>query len=374
MEGKDRCAYPQQCQSGWKEMLVPGPDHDYADYASMQPFHRLAGESLAGLQAREALRRRQLRRALMRSPRTVVEVLIRLTRLSAALALTAPVFCATMLAWWEGGQINLLALGLNVLATLTLAMGVHALGEYRDYRRALAAHATSDADPLFSGYGVLGRGFVDGSIAHNLGYILLAISVLCGLWLPIIVGWPPLFFAGLSVLLVYFYANPPLQYGVRGWGLGEFGLFVSFGLLQTLNSYYVQSEGISWRALMICVPMGLLCVLIQHNYNLVFERRDWLLRKRTLAVSLGALRALDVSALLTVLVHVTIVAIVSLAQLPFSTLLTLVALPIALGAFSRIDRDRLAMEDLFQVYKAGVNSTIWTGLLFCLALISATLW
>jgi 1,4-dihydroxy-2-naphthoate octaprenyltransferase len=114
--------------------------------------------------------------------------------------------------------------------------------------------------------------------------------------------------------------------------------------------------------------------LLQHNYNLLFERRDWLMRKRTLAVSLGPLRALDVSALLIVAVHVSIVAIVSLAQLPFSVLTTLLALPIALGALARIDRERVATEDLFPVYKAGVVASLWTGLLFCLALVTATLW
>jgi 1,4-dihydroxy-2-naphthoate polyprenyltransferase len=233
---------------------------------------------------------------------------------------------------------------------------------------------TEETDPLATGYGVLGRGLVESELAPNLGLILLAISAVCGLWLPVLAGWPPLFFAGLSVLLVYFYANPPLQYGRRGWGLGEAGLFVGYGVLQTLNSYYVQSQSISWRVLLICIPLSLLCVLVQHNYNLLFERRDWLLRKRTLAVSLGPVRALDVSALLTVVVHVSIVAIVSFAQLPFSTLLTLVALPVALGAFASIDRERLAMEDLFQVYKAGVNATLWTGILFCLALITATVW
>ena len=145
-------------------------------------------------------------------------------------------------------------------------------------------------------------------------------------------------------------------------------------MLQTLNSYYLQSQSISWRALLICIPFGLLCVLVQHNYNLLFERRDWLMRKRTLAVSLGPLRALDASALFTVAVHVAIVAIVSVAQLPFSPLITLVALPVALGAFAQIDRERLSMEDFFQVYKAGVIAALWTGILFCFALVTAILW
>ena len=350
---------------------MPGRDQQHA---SSHPINPPSGESLAALQAREARRRLQLRRLLMHSPHTVFGVLTRLTRLPAAVALTLPVLCGATLAWWETGALSWVALIINLAATFMLALGTNVLSEYRDYRRALAAHVTEETDPLATGYGVLGRGFIESEIAPNLGYILLAISALCGLWLPLMAGWPTLFFAGLSVVLIYFYANPPLQYGGRGWALGEIGLFVGYGLLQTLNSYYLQSQSISWRALLICIPFGLLCVLVQHNYNLLFERRDWLMRKRTLAVSLGPLRALDASALFTVAVHVAIVAIVSVAQLPFSTLITLVALPVALGAFAQIDRERLSMEDFFQVYKAGVIAALWTGILFCFALVTAILW
>jgi 1,4-dihydroxy-2-naphthoate octaprenyltransferase len=350
---------------------VPGRDQQYA---STQPINPLGVESLATLQAREAHRRLQLRKLLMRSPRTVVDVLARLTRFSAALALTIPVLGGAAVALWEGNQIHGLALALNLVATFTLLLGIHALAEYRDYRRAVAAHATNEVEPLATGYGLLVRGLVEPDIALNFGHILLLTSALCGLWLPIISGWPPLFFAGLSVLLIYFYVNPPLALAGRGWGVGETALFVSLGLLQTLNSYYVQNQNISWLALLICVPFGLLCVLIQHNYNVLFERRDWLIRKRTLAVELGPLRALDVSAFLAVAVHIAIVAIVSLAALPYGALVTLAALPIALGAFARIDRERLATEDLFQVYKAGVAATFWVGILFCAALTIAALW
>ncbi|RIK36858.1 MAG: hypothetical protein DCC55_26005 [Chloroflexi bacterium] len=350
---------------------MPGRDQHIA---STQPISPLGVGSLAALQAREAQRRLQLRKLLMRSPRTVVDVLARLTRFSAAVTLTIPVLCGAAVALWEGGQLHSLALALNLIATFALLLGIHALAEYRDYRRAIAAHATNDTEPLATGYGLLARGLVEPDIALNLGHILLLISALCGLWLPIMSGWPPLFFAGLSVLLVYFYVNPPLELAGRGWGVGEAAIFVGYGLLQTINSYYVQSQNISWLALLVCVPLGLLCVLLYHNYNLLFERRDWLMRKRTLAVELGPLRALDFSAFLTVAVHIAIVAIVSLAKLPFAALVTLAALPIALGAFARIDRERLVAEDLFQVYKAGVAATFWIGFLFCAALVTATLW
>jgi 1,4-dihydroxy-2-naphthoate octaprenyltransferase len=132
----------------------------------------------------------------------------------------------------------------------------------------------------------------------------------------------------------------------------------------------VQGSTLTWLAVVTALPLGLLCLLVCFNHNLVFERRDWLMRKRTLAVSLGPLRALDLSALLALSVYVGIVAIVSLARLPFSVLLTLAGLPVIMGAFGQIHREHLAIEDTYLLYRATVSSTIWMGFLFSLALLS----
>jgi hypothetical protein len=81
-------------------------------------------------------------------------------------------------------------------------------------------------------------------------------------------------------------------------------------------------------------------------------------------------RGLDVSAVMVIAVHVAVVTIVSLARLPFSTLLTLAALPMALGVFSHLHREQLSVEESFWLYRVSVNAALWTGLLLSLALIS----
>jgi len=346
---------------------VQGPDHHFA---STQPVNPLGSESLASLQARALQRRYHLRALLMRSPRTVLDMISRLTRLPAALAIAMPVLCGAALAWWETGQINGVALAFHLVATLTLALGVHALIEYQDYRRALAANAQRPHEPLITGYGLLVHGLIAPKVALNLGHILVAVSVGCGLWLMLLIGWPSLVLGAATLLLAYTYANPPLAYGYRGWGFGEVGLLFSFGLLPLLHSYYAQTLTLTWLACAVGASFALLNLLVFHNYHLLFEHRDWLMRKRTLVVVLKPWRALDVSALLGVAVHIGIVATVSLAQLPFTALLTLVTLPVALSGFARIDRERLVVEDYFQLYKSGVTAAIWTGLLFTLALVA----
>jgi 1,4-dihydroxy-2-naphthoate octaprenyltransferase len=346
---------------------VPGPDHLLA---STQPINPLGADSLAALQAREAQRRLRLRLLLNQPPRTLLGTLAHMTRWRAALALTMPVFCGAMLAWWELGQLNPLTLGFHVATVFTLALGIHALMEYHDYKRALAANAQSENELLATGYGLMMHGRVAPELAVNLGHILLAISILCSLWLALLAGWPALFFMILSFVLIYGYTSPPFYSGYRGWGLGELSLLLGFGLLPVLNSYYVQSGALHWLACVVGLPFGLLSMLIFFNYNLVFEHRDWLMWKRTFVVEVGPLRALDIGSLLTVAVHVAILAIVSLAQLPFSTLLTLAALPFALNAFSQLRRETITVEDSFQLYRTTVTAMLWIGLLFSTALIA----
>jgi 1,4-dihydroxy-2-naphthoate octaprenyltransferase len=293
-----------------------------------------------------------------------------ITRLPAALALTMPMICGVALAWWELGAYNPLTLLFQLCAVLCLTLGMNALNEYSDYKQAIALDAAAESEPQTFGYGLMVHGKIDADVALNLGCILLSVGAICSLWLGLLAGWPALFFAVVSFALAYTYANPPLRYGYWGWGMGELGVFLSYGVLPVLNGYYVQGSTLTWLAAITALPLGLLCLLVCFNYSLVFERRDWLMRKRTLAVSLGPLRALDVSALLAISVYIGIVAIVSLARLPFSVLLTLAGLPVIMGAFGQIQREHLAMEDNYLLYRATIGSTIWMGILFSLALLS----
>jgi 1,4-dihydroxy-2-naphthoate polyprenyltransferase len=347
--------------------MIDGPDHHFT---FTQPINPLGAESLASLQTREAQRWLRLRIALNRRPYTLLGTIASLARLRAALVFTLPVICGATLAWWESGTLNGWALIFNLLAVLALTLGMNTLNELRAYKNARLAHAVDDHEPVATGYGLLAQGYIEPEIALNLGYLLVTMGILCNLWLTMLVGWPALFFTGLSFLLAYTYAHPPIKYGYWGWGLGEIGLLAAYGALPLINSYYVQGQALTWLAGAVSIPISLLCAIIGFNYNLLFERRDWRMRKRTIAVQIGPLRALDVSALLVIAVHVTIVGIVSLARLPFSTLLTLATLPMALGVYAQLQRDRFSQEESFLLYRVSVNAALWTGLLLSLALIT----
>ncbi|MFN8487105.1 MAG: prenyltransferase [Caldilineaceae bacterium] len=316
--------------------------------------------------------RLRLYKAMHRRPRTPIAIATRLTQSHSALALTMPTLCGAILAWWELGKLSNLTLLFSLGSVLLLALGMQTLAEYCDYTHARkdpnATEITPRLEPLITGYGLMMQGVVQPSTVASLAYWLLTASILCTLWLTMLIGWPILFFHGLSFLLAYTYATPPVQYSYRGWALGEIGVFLAYGLLPLVGSYYTQSHTLSWLPLWVSVPFGLLPLLVFFNYNLVHEYRDWLMHKRTLVVNLSTSHALDTSAIVSVLIYIAILCIVSLAHLPLSTLITLAALPTALGVFSRLRQTDVLPEDRYWLYKTTVNAALWTSLLFCIAL------
>jgi len=341
------------------------------NFAATQPLRQApdvaspAALPASGLGARS-------RNAFHRPPLTLIGTLSRLTRANAAVAVTIPPLCGAVLAWWEGANFSPLAFGFTLLGALTMTLGMNALYEHYDFtharQSASAPELHPNPEPVMTGYGLMVNRIISAELGLNLGYFMLVLSLLCTLWLTLLAGWPVLFFSGLSFILAYAYATPPIYYGYRGWGLGEIGLFFAYGLLPVLNGYFTQSQTLTLLSLWVSMPLGLFSALLFFNYNLIYEYRDWLMHKRTLVVNLGAARALDVGAIAVVIIYTAILSIVSIAHLPLITLVTLATLPTALGGFSRLRTTQVTVEDRFLLYCTTVNAAAWTGLLFAAAL------
>jgi 1,4-dihydroxy-2-naphthoate octaprenyltransferase len=202
----------------------------------------------------------------------------------------------------------------------------------------------------------------------NLGYLLLVLGGLCAFWLALLTGWPILFFSGSSFLLLIGAVLPPVRYASRGFGMGELGLLLSFGLLPLLGGYYAMTQSLNWLPVAAGWPLALLALVVIHNQNLADWRRDWLVGKRTLAVSLGGARALDLSSLLTIVAYAGILLMTIFLRLPLWYLVGLATLPLALGAFADVQRSAVTPEDGDRLRAASAKAAIWTGVLLIAAL------
>jgi 1,4-dihydroxy-2-naphthoate octaprenyltransferase len=120
-------------------------------------------------------------------------------------------------------------------------------------------------------------------------YVAFGVAVLAGVYLIATAGWELLLVGAASILAGVLYTGGPRPYGYEG--LGEVFVFLFFGVVAVAGSYFAQIEQLTWEALVLAVPVGLLAsaILVVNNVrDLETDRRAG---KRTLAVRLGRERA-----------------------------------------------------------------------------------
>ena len=221
---------------------------------------------------------------------------------------------------------------------------------------------------LTASYGLIHLKSIYPGTIKSLGILALLIGFVCCVGVAFLSSWPILFFSGLGFFLAYAYGMPPIRYSYWGWGVGEIGLLLGYGILPALGSYYAQTQTISSLVLWASIPFALPTMLVFFQYNLLNRRRDWIIRKRTLAVIWGANRAVDIGAVLVVITYIALVLIVSISNLPLWTLICLATLPKALQVFAKIERDLCLPVHGYLLYKACMQAAILGGLLFAAAL------
>lgn len=115
--------------------------------------------------------------------------------------------------------------------------------------------------------------------------LVFGLTFLLGLYLVFSAGllilWVGIFsiFAGI----IYTAGPFPLAYN----GLGDVFVFIFFGIVGTMGTFYLHTQEISLLALIVSIPVGALItnILVLNNYRDIEE--DRVANKRTLAVILG---------------------------------------------------------------------------------------
>ena len=116
-------------------------------------------------------------------------------------------------------------------------------------------------------------------------FLVFFTAFLLGLYLVYSVGLVILWIGILSIIagLAYTAGPFPLAYN----GLGDLFVFIFFGIVGTVGTYYLHSQQFTFLAFLISLPVGALItnILIVNNYRDIEE--DKTAGKNTLAVLLG---------------------------------------------------------------------------------------
>jgi 1,4-dihydroxy-2-naphthoate polyprenyltransferase len=193
-------------------------------------------------------------------------------------AAVAPVLVGTSLAGTEG-RFRPLAFVAALLGAIFIQVGTNLSNDYSDARRG------ADTEDRLGPVRVTAGGLVPPRQVLLATYLSFGAAVLCGIYLIVIAGPLLLVIGAASILAGVLYTGGPRPYGYAG--LGEVFVFLFFGVVAVTGSYFVQQEKITWLALALSVPVGLLAAAILVVNNVRDIDTDRRAGKRTLAVRLG---------------------------------------------------------------------------------------
>ena len=211
-------------------------------------------------------------------------------------AAIAPVLVATALAGSDANWVRaLLALGVS----LWLQIGVNFANDYSDGVKGTDRHRIGPPRLVASGLASPGR-------VKYAAFISFAIASICGLWLSLLTSPILIAIGALAIAAAWSYTGGRKPYGYNGFG--ELSVFMFFGLVATIGSFYVQTETVTFMSFIVAVPMGALSCAILSINNLRDLDQDALVGKNTLAVRLGDSRARRLFVALLVIAHTAAIA------------------------------------------------------------------
>ena len=229
-------------------------------------------------------------------------------------AAVAPVVVATALV---GADFNWFRAVLALKVAVWLQIGVNFANDYSDGVKG------TDADRV-GPIRIVASGLASAASVKAAAFISFAIASVAGTWLAILTS-PLLIVVGVaSIAAAWGYTGGKNPYGYRG--LGELSVFLFFGVIATMGTYYAQTEEVTLLSFIISIPMGALSCAILAINNLRDRPKDELVGKLTIAVRIGDRNARRMYVVLLALAHLA-----ALATLIPTTLITLLALPLSIS-------------------------------------------
>lgn len=193
-------------------------------------------------------------------------------------AALAPVVVATALAA-TANQFALLPALAAALGALLLQVLSNFANDYSDFFRG------ADTHERLGPVRVTSAGLISPSDLRKGMAVVIGLAGLVGLYLIYVGGWPILLVGIAAILGALAYTGGPFPFGY--YGLGDFFVFLFFGVVAVCGTYYVQALSLSWPVFVASLAVGALvtAILVVNNYrDIDTDRRAG---KRTLAVRLG---------------------------------------------------------------------------------------
>src|SRR3954454_1124374 len=217
-----------------------------------------------------------------------------------------------------------------LIGSIFIQIGTNLANDYSDARRG------ADTEDRLGPVRVTAGGLMPPKQVLVGTYVAFGVAVLAGAYLTAVAGWQLLLVGAASIAAGVLYTGGPKPYGYEG--LGELFVFLFFGVVAVVGSYFVQVERFEWEAFALSVPVGLLASAILVVNNVRDVDTDRRAGKRTLAVKLGRPGARRLFAVMLLLSFLAPIVIWAAGGLTAWILLSLLAAPLALRLHGVVSR------------------------------------
>jgi 1,4-dihydroxy-2-naphthoate octaprenyltransferase len=199
-------------------------------------------------------------------------------RLPTLAASIVPVLVGTALAWRHDASRPLAALA-ALVGAVAIQIGTNLANDLYDFRKG------ADAPGRIGPPRVLAEGWLRSGEVRTGMIVSFAIATAAGLYLWSVAGWPVVAIGAASIAAGIGYTAGP--FALAYIGLGDLAVFLFFGFVAVLGTYYVQAGTVHPEAILAAIPVGALATAILIVNNVRDIDRDRAAGKRTLAVILG---------------------------------------------------------------------------------------
>ena len=265
-------------------------------------------------------------------------------------AAVAPVVVASALA---GIDFNWFRAALALQVGVWLQIGVNFANDYSDGVKG------TDTDRIGPAR-LVASGLASANSVKRAAYFSFLIASIAGLWLSLLTSAMLIPVGLIAIAAAWGYTGGKNPYGYNG--LGELSVFIFFGLVATVGSYYVQTEKITVLSFVVAIPMGVLACAILMVNNIRDRAKDEVVGKLTLAVRLGDTKARIAFVALLLSAHIA-----ALATLIPMALITLLAAPITYS-ISKLVLSGVSGRELISVLGRTGQLQLIFAALFALAL------
>lgn len=249
-------------------------------------------------------------------------------------ASTMPVVFGTVLAVTIGGAgFDLFNFICALFGMAALHTGANLLNDVFDYKKELDARV----NPVS---GAIVRGWISTRQATGAAALFFAVGIALGIRLVDVVGMPILWLGvvGVGIGLLYSLGSVGLKYHA----LGDPAVFLNFGILGSLGAWTVQTGSHSFIPAVWAIPMSLLVMGILHANNWRDIKSDSDGGIRTAANLMGDRASQTYYGILIFGPFAAVLAIVGASwllglgpRMPLTFLITLAALPLAVGLMKK---------------------------------------